>query len=656
MVVPAVADEAGPAVPAVAVITPDPGVPVAGGVTAQAPAGAGRARTGAGAGPDLVAADGVPSGVSLIEDRGAHLSPAAVAEGLPPSAGVLAGAVPTPLVDVSDLVGERDLASDPERAWQLIQLAQTGRPDAVLAELTAGPVQTGRTAMVSHYVRGVALHESGDHGAAMAEADLALAAAEEADDAGWRAVTLTLRATERLLARAAAETPGLDDQAVSDLARAEALLRGLPHGSWLRSSVHTGLAIAYHLMRLYELVLPHLEAPLAGPAERHRTPADTWVRTVNLAAFHLDWAADVERSGAEDAGGRTAAEHRSAAAHYARTASDLADGSVVSIAGPGVHPSTIATVGRRHRDRAQLLLACATADDAGTDPGTAADRIATLIRRLGDSRVPATVNQALPYLARAQQRAGRPAAALATARRAVAATAGDWVTETAARETLLHVLADQDEPGAAEGLAYGRMLSAELWRRRVRRLREAQTLLDFESLRDEHARVARLSAEDPLTGLANRRRFDEALAETALRVGERVAVLVVDVDRFKVVNDTAGHPVGDVVLQRVAEAVRSVTRAGDVVARIGGDEFGMLLAGVGRDRALEIGRRALDAVRGITPAGPGTRTPTVSIGLAVGPAEAVHQSVVDADTALREAKRSGRDGIVVARPGAEPAG
>ncbi len=474
-------------------------------------------------------------------------------------------------------------------------------------------------------------------------------------DPGWQAVALVLRATGRLARQATAEpAPGEDDTAVPDLARAEALLRAVPADSWVRGCVSSGLAAAYHLMGLYELALPHLAGPAGWPGRPAPTPVDTWLREAGLAGLHLDWAADLDRAGVEGAAG-----HRVDAARHARAAMAVAVAVLDTPrigAEPTGHPSTSPDIGSRHRDRAELLLACATAGQG--DPVEVAERIEELLDAVDDGRTTGLPGQVLPHLAQAQLRAGRPAAAAATARRAVVAAGRNWVVESQARGVLLEVLAAQRHAGAEEGLVYGRLLSVELWRRRVRRLEETRTLVDLEFLRHENLRVARLSAEDPLTGLANRRAFDDALdAVAGGPVGDRIAVLAVDVDGFKAVNDSAGHPVGDVLLKRVGAALRSVTRAqGDLVARVGGDEFVLVLPDLDTDQAAEVGRRAVAAVRALPADDLPGGAPTVSIGVAAGHGTWVRALVVAADDALLAAKRAGKNGVAVARSAQTPVG
>ncbi|HEX7919063.1 MAG TPA: diguanylate cyclase, partial [Gemmatimonadales bacterium] len=105
-------------------------------------------------------------------------------------------------------------------------------------------------------------------------------------------------------------------------------------------------------------------------------------------------------------------------------------------------------------------------------------------------------------------------------------------------------------------------------------------------LREGRAELERLSVTDELTGLANRRQLDDEL-ERELQRHERhkrsLAVLMLDVDRFKSLNDTHGHPAGDAVLAQIADRIRGSVRASDIVARYGGEEFGCLLPGVGEE-------------------------------------------------------------------------
>ena len=108
-----------------------------------------------------------------------------------------------------------------------------------------------------------------------------------------------------------------------------------------------------------------------------------------------------------------------------------------------------------------------------------------------------------------------------------------------------------------------------------------------------------LATHDGLTGLANRRAFDELMGRTlaqARRTGGHVAVLLVDLDRFKQVNDTFGHPEGDALLVEVARRLRSALREADVVARLGGDEFAALLAGTDATGAIAAAERVTDAL------------------------------------------------------------
>jgi diguanylate cyclase (GGDEF)-like protein len=158
---------------------------------------------------------------------------------------------------------------------------------------------------------------------------------------------------------------------------------------------------------------------------------------------------------------------------------------------------------------------------------------------------------------------------------------------------------------------------------------------------------------DPLSGCVNRRGFDQELTRAlarAERASAPVALLAVDIDHFKRVNDDFGHAAGDAVIRGVGALLRELARAGDVVARTGGEEFVVVLPGADEAGAGALARRVVDAVRARRfEALPG-RTVTVSVGVA---AELVHDGDVAealrarADEALYAAKRAGRNRATV---------
>jgi diguanylate cyclase (GGDEF)-like protein len=161
------------------------------------------------------------------------------------------------------------------------------------------------------------------------------------------------------------------------------------------------------------------------------------------------------------------------------------------------------------------------------------------------------------------------------------------------------------------------------------------------------------ASHDPLTGLRNRRRFSEDLrTELARSRREKTtgAVLMLDLDNFKQVNDTLGHPAGDRVITGIAAVLRTRMRATDVIARLGGDEFAVVLPRCDLDEAEDIADAIARAIRLHTPPGEAVPPITASIGIATfGPETESHDSVLSAaDTAMYEAKRSGRDSVRVA--------
>ncbi|MDO9708426.1 PleD family two-component system response regulator [Paracraurococcus lichenis] len=171
-----------------------------------------------------------------------------------------------------------------------------------------------------------------------------------------------------------------------------------------------------------------------------------------------------------------------------------------------------------------------------------------------------------------------------------------------------------------------------------------------EKLRHDLDRSLELAVTDPLTGLRNRR-FVRRHLEGVLR-DTAAAVMLLDVDRFKAINDTHGHAAGDLALKHVADRLRSHLRAADVLARYGGEEFMVVLASAPKDYAAAVAERLRLAIGGTpVPTGAKDLPVTVSIGLAIAPAGCPVASVIAAaDAALYRAKAGGRDRVEQAAP------
>jgi len=181
---------------------------------------------------------------------------------------------------------------------------------------------------------------------------------------------------------------------------------------------------------------------------------------------------------------------------------------------------------------------------------------------------------------------------------------------------------------------------------------ETQVLQRTEALETANLELERLATHDPLTGMHNRRHFDTKLLEcfqTSQRTGTGFAVLLLDVDHFKQVNDTHGHTAGDTVLQRLAHLLGENTRSVDFLARYGGEEFVVLLphtpGGEGSMAVAEKIRTAIAAAEF-----PEIGHMTVSIGVSVwNPADTHAGAIVErADKALYQAKDAGRNQAVAA--------
>ena len=170
--------------------------------------------------------------------------------------------------------------------------------------------------------------------------------------------------------------------------------------------------------------------------------------------------------------------------------------------------------------------------------------------------------------------------------------------------------------------------------------------------------LCELSSRDPLTGLANRRQFELALAseiDRVARAGEPALVLMIDIDHFKKINDTHGHPAGDLVLKTVAQALHDCIRPMDTLARVGGEEFAMILPNCPPSFGLAVAERVRLKVQGRAIAiNPGQQVHvTVSIGGAFAP-QWVRSSaplwIERADQQLYRAKSEGRNRACLEQP------
>jgi diguanylate cyclase (GGDEF)-like protein len=288
------------------------------------------------------------------------------------------------------------------------------------------------------------------------------------------------------------------------------------------------------------------------------------------------------------------------------------------------------------------VLAGAAADALGAGPGDAAARAGGHVCRPGGAGpLPTLLAEALD--------------AAEELDRAVEITRGGRVA--AARPLRRHAGGDRGALGAER--AGGALEGAE---RELLDWLAAQADVGLENLA-LHERLRREATEDALTGLANNRAFRARLAEEetrARRFGHPFALLLLDLDNFKSVNDTHGHQTGDEVLRAAGAALRATVRAADLPARYGGEELVVLLPETdaeGAGATAEAIRAALHAIRVPAPAG-GAIGVRASIGVAGFPADAADGEalVARADEAVYRAKAAGKDRVELAAGLSGPGG
>jgi diguanylate cyclase (GGDEF)-like protein len=207
-----------------------------------------------------------------------------------------------------------------------------------------------------------------------------------------------------------------------------------------------------------------------------------------------------------------------------------------------------------------------------------------------------------------------------------------------------------DEPSELETLADGRVVSIlRHW------LPDGGVLTTHEDITDRRqseAKIAFMAHHDLLTGLANRTYFMEKIQEAGARLrrrGEPFTVFMLDLDRFKDVNDSLGHPAGDALLKELARRLKSALRETDVLARLGGDEFAILQSGEAaqRDEAIALAVRIIDIVAAPFDLDGRTVRVGTSIGIALAPQDGIEpdELLKKADLALYRTKSEGRNGF-----------
>ncbi len=217
-----------------------------------------------------------------------------------------------------------------------------------------------------------------------------------------------------------------------------------------------------------------------------------------------------------------------------------------------------------------------------------------------------------------------------------------------AGRTLVLVVRDPDEPDlslplllAVVGMAIAVLLGA---------------LIFVWSHNEKLQQLQREASQDPLTGLKNRRRFDEDLRAAMARARrERTsgAMLMLDLDHFKQVNDEYGHPAGDRLIVEIADVLRRRTRESDSLGRLGGDEFAVVLPRCSREEALLTAEAIVRAIREHEPTAAGVEPVTACVGVAMfgeDPRLGAASVASQADAAMYAAKDGGRDGVRIFDP------
>jgi diguanylate cyclase (GGDEF)-like protein len=394
--------------------------------------------------------------------------------------------------------------------------------------------------------------------------DALLGRAEDLESPAFMAMALGLRALD-------AAASGDTAQLLSDAARAVALLDDEEQPPLDRCTAYVVTAASLNTLRLWELV-DDLYSRAAELGPLCDAPAQAAAVATNRVLIRLEWALALLENGDE-------------------RATELQLGRVEQVL-PAAMAEALPLLWRRNIEASAEVVMLLRGEDPTTRAGSVAVHRAALIQD-GDRELLPILEAATTWALWRHGHHGAAAAAAGGLAFVLSSTSSGarsfplWVRAT--------VLADISPSAATEAQHdHVTLVTRLLWESRTAVLAAARAQIDVERRRAEHAGLTQAVHTDPLTGLQNRRSFDAWLQGGSRRPHQATALLLIDLDGFKRINDTYGHECGDQVLRRVGELMRSTIRADDVAIRHGGDEFAVLLSDehlspdVARQRAREL--------------------------------------------------------------------
>ena len=543
------------------------------------------------------------------------------------------------------------------RAYDIFEGLQSDQREAALADLPAAALEAqsqgwSDVALVldAAAVVDVVTHPGAGHAAAgpisgtIGEAaDELVARAQELGSSALQGLAFGLRAVVSVNA---------DDKAgaVLDAARATALLDVEDESPLDRCVGYVVAAAAFNTLRLWELVDDLYGRALRfGPAARETR--QTAAIVVNRVLTRLEWALAAVEYGDVESGDVQLAQsrpHGRESMPPQRGGAALADRLLDSMleAVPAALAEELPTLWRLN------VLACADVASLlrGLDVDQTLGRVDEHRRLLAD----AGDLEVLPMLeaatAVALWRCGRRDAAVEAASRLGPAASATSGAETFPLWARAHVLAAAEPSAATQAqLDHARAVVRLVWESRRTVLAAARAQILSEARKHEHEALTHAVNTDALTGLFNRRRFELWLQQSVGKPRVSTALLLIDVDDFKEVNDRFGHDCGDEVLRTLASLMASSVRADDVAIRHGGDEFALILEG---DDLLPaaVRERAEKLSAAVSGASWADIAPGLKVSVTIGAALSVGRDSDDvrpvtlykrADAALYQAKRSG---------------